>query len=233
MSLQSVSTSQTRPERPSTNPTANRVSAPTPAGGLRIGDERVIETDAARLMSRVRRGDVGAFERLVEQYWPRTLAYSRHLSGDNDRAYDITQEAFARLWERRAEWEDTGSVRIWLLRTARNIVISDQRKWKVRALRAWQIAEESRPARTPLEYVESQELSTDITRAIKQLSPRRREAFVLFLSSSGTYISRGVRSHGHSSTDRRELPSSRTRGSPYLARTSFSRRRRPRGAGPT
>ena len=131
-------------------------------------------------MERVRRGDAGAFEELVDRYWQGTLAYVRHLCGDPERAYDVTQEAFSRLWQKRSDWTGSGSVRVWLLRTARNLIISERRRWKVRALGALKLAHDDRSARTPLEDVEAIELRTAIQRAVSKLSVRRREAFVLF-----------------------------------------------------
>src|SRR5690606_22603202 len=63
---------------------------------------------------------------------------------------------------------------------ARNLVISDQRRWKVRAQRAVDVAEEYRRVRTPLEVTEATELRIAIRKALRRLSPRRREAFTLF-----------------------------------------------------
>jgi RNA polymerase sigma-70 factor, ECF subfamily len=138
------------------------------------------EIDAIELMARVRVGDVGAFEQVVERYWRRTFLYAQHLVHDRDRAYDITQEAFSRLWLKRESWKP-GSVGAWLLRTARNQVITEQRKWQVRL--RWSVSarrEEVKRPRTPLEEVEGEELRLAMTRAIEDLSPRRREVFVLF-----------------------------------------------------
>jgi RNA polymerase sigma-70 factor (ECF subfamily) len=132
------------------------------------------------LMERVKLGDVGAFELLVERHWLATLSYVCHLCEDRQRAYELTQDAFSRLWRKREDWTGSGSVRVWLLRTARNMVISDRRKWKVRALGALKLAQEQKVVRTPLEDVEALELRAAIQRAVWKLSARRREAFVLF-----------------------------------------------------
>ena len=131
-------------------------------------------------MCRVREGDVAAFEALVDKYWSRTLIYARHLCGASDRAYDVTQETFSRLWATRESWTPTGSVRVWLLRTARNLVLGDQRKLKIRMKLAFLVEQEYRAVRTPLEETENRELRSAITRAIRRLPERRREAFTLF-----------------------------------------------------
>jgi RNA polymerase sigma-70 factor (ECF subfamily) len=131
-------------------------------------------------MCRVRDGDVAAFEEVVDKYWSRTLIYARHLCGDSDRAYDVAQETFSRLWATRESWTPTGSVRVWLLRTARNLVLGDQRKLKIRMKLASLVEQEYRPVRTPLEETENLELRSAIARAIRKLPERRREAFTLF-----------------------------------------------------
>lgn len=131
-------------------------------------------------MCRIRDGDVAAFEELVDSYWSRTLIYARHLCGDSDRAYDVTQETFSRLWATRQSWTPTGSVRVWLFRTARNLVLGDQRKLKIRMKLAFLVEQEYRPVRTPLEETENLELRSAIGRAIRRLPERRREAFTLF-----------------------------------------------------
>ncbi len=131
-------------------------------------------------MCLVRDGDVAAFEEVVNRYWNRTLVYARHMCRDSDRAYDVTQETFSRLWANRASWTPTGSVRVWLLRTARNLVLGDQRKLKIRTRLAFMVEQEYRPVRTPLEEAENGELRTAILRAVRKLPERRREAFTLF-----------------------------------------------------
>ncbi len=132
-------------------------------------------------MQQVRGGSAPAFESIVDLYWEQTARYVQHMVGDPDRASDIAQEAFARLWQRRNEWTATGSVRVWLLRTARNVIVSEARKRAVRMKWATQARGESqkRPS-TPLQETEQAELRTAIQRALERLPPRRREVFTLF-----------------------------------------------------
>jgi RNA polymerase sigma-70 factor, ECF subfamily len=140
-----------------------------------------VEREPAELMARVRAGDTGAFENLVERLWRRVFLYAYHLVGDADRASDVAQEAFARLWQKRAAWHASGGVEVWLLRTARNVVISEQRKLAVRKRFAVSVSrQEARRPRTPLQDAEDEELRAAIMQAIHRLSQRRREVFTLF-----------------------------------------------------
>jgi len=139
-----------------------------------------IDPNLVRLVERVRDGDVQAFEDIVHRYWNGTFTFARYLSQDSDLADDVTQESFAKLWERRAELRPTGSVRSLLLRTVRNLVIDEHRKKKVREIWARERQrDQSRPA-TPLQEAETNDLLDQVDRAIMALSPRRRDAFILF-----------------------------------------------------
>jgi RNA polymerase sigma-70 factor, ECF subfamily len=133
------------------------------------------------LMMAVRAGSAAAFDAIVQRYWEPTARYALHLVRDLDLASDVTQEAFTRLWQRRGQWESRGSVLVWLLRTTRHLVVSDARKRSVRT--RWAVfARQEPPAhpRTPLQELERTELRDAIRLALNQLSPRRREVFVLF-----------------------------------------------------
>ena len=143
-------------------------------------DAQAAINDDAALMRRVGKGDVAAFEAVVVRYWAEIKLYVLHLAHDPDLAEDIAQEAFAQLWRIRARWVGRGSVRMWLLRSARNAFFSDCRKRQVRD--AWAQRAEGRPrpvAPTPLMQAEQAELRGAIREAVDQLSPRRREAFSL------------------------------------------------------
>lgn len=152
----------------------SRRLAPTEGRSPALGN-----LEALSLMEDVRQGDVRAFETIVDAYWPGTLLYALHFVGERDPADDLAQEAFARLWQHRAEWRG-GSVRAWLLQTARHLFLSNQRKERVRT--EWAVEARRRVQRgpgTPLQDMERNELREAIDRAVRSLSQRRREAFTL------------------------------------------------------
>jgi RNA polymerase sigma-70 factor, ECF subfamily len=143
-------------------------------------DERRESYDEREIMERVSADQVPAFDLLVELFWSRTFRYCRSLGCDEDRADDITQEAFIRLWERRKSWSPSGSVKVWLFQTVRNQVVSEKRKWRVRVAWATRSMDEDRPRPpTPLQEMEKLEIRQAVEHAMLILSPRRREAFSL------------------------------------------------------
>ncbi|MQA90583.1 MAG: sigma-70 family RNA polymerase sigma factor [Gemmatimonas sp.] len=150
--------------------------------------EKPVSPDPERLMKEVRRGDRNAFKELVETLWAQTLRYACQLTGgDADHAHDITQVAFTRLWEARETMTEAAAVRVWLLRTARNLAVNEHRSSTARVRWHRGSADMSHSPRTPLEETEGSELRADINQAISRLSPRRRESFTLCHLEGLTY----------------------------------------------
>jgi RNA polymerase sigma-70 factor (family 1) len=137
------------------------------------------EPTDAELVIRLRRGDTVALDLVLRRYWPPVVAYLVRLVGTRDAAEDIAQQAFCRLWDRRASWHDAGSLRGLLYRVARNLAISDRRHLDAEARSAAGAADVARVNPTPLQLLEDKQLRRELERAIFSLPERRREVFVL------------------------------------------------------
>lgn len=88
-----------------------------------------MESDEA-LMRRVQNDDPGAFEALYRRHEGRLWAYFQKRTPK--RAEDLFQECFARVLERRSQWNGSPFLP-WLLVMARHLLIDDYRREKVRA----------------------------------------------------------------------------------------------------
>jgi RNA polymerase sigma-70 factor (ECF subfamily) len=136
--------------------------------------------DDLSLLRRVHAGDAAALDALLREYWAPLLAYVARLLASEDRAQDVVQEVFIRVWEGRARLEVDGGVRPLLYRIARNLALNERRSDRVRD--RWREAEAHDTAdrvRTPLHTSIFDELERAVERALDALPPRRREAFVL------------------------------------------------------
>lgn len=131
------------------------------------------------LVARLRRGDATALDLVLRRHWPPVVAYLVRIVGSRDAAEDVAQRTFCRLWERRATWRDDGSLRGLVYRVARNLAISERRRWDAEARSAVAAVAELRAAQTPLELLEDRQLRHELDRAVQALPGRRREVFVL------------------------------------------------------
>lgn len=86
------------------------------------------DTDA-ELMARVSaQGDREAFTRLVDRHKDPLVAYLARLTGCSERAQDLAQESFLRLYRAARRYRDQGYFRAYLFRIATNLVRSQERR---------------------------------------------------------------------------------------------------------
>lgn len=132
------------------------------------------------ICERVRSGDKSALDELLKAEWPGLVGYAEQFTGDTDEAEEVAQRAFVRIWRARKRLDPDRSVRALLYRTARNLTIDLRRKRLTRRRGRQRLGQRvrGRPA-TPYQRMRERELRGAIDEVIDDLSPRRREAFVL------------------------------------------------------
>jgi RNA polymerase sigma-70 factor, ECF subfamily len=89
----------------------DRGSGTPPAEGIRIESE-------ARLLEQIRSGDADAAGRFVREQYPGIYRYLLYLTGQPDRAADLTQETFFQAWRHLDSFEGRASLKTWLHRIA-------------------------------------------------------------------------------------------------------------------
>jgi RNA polymerase sigma-70 factor (ECF subfamily) len=73
------------------------------------------------------KGDLAAFDRLVALFRKEVMALGYRFGLDAERAEDIAQETFIRVYKARASYQPTARFRSWLLRIASNLIVSEAR----------------------------------------------------------------------------------------------------------
>lgn len=88
------------------------------------------DLDERALISAARAGDHRAFHELYELHIDTVFRYAAARVGAHE-AEDVCAEVFCRAWANLARYEDRGgSLVAWLLRIARNLIISkSRRRW--------------------------------------------------------------------------------------------------------
>ena len=119
-----------------------------------------------------------SFEGFVREHEYRVLNYLWRMTGNEQTAYDLTQETFVRAWQRFETVRQHESPRAWLFRVATNLAISHHRRAVKPVGAAVPLEDEhdvpsaSDPARRLVE-------SDAVRRILLQLSPKRRGALIL------------------------------------------------------
>ncbi len=70
-----------------------------------------------------RKGDETALEVLIKRYLPLIYGFSRRYTGDTDKAADIAQETFIKVWRNLKKFDRTKQFKPWLYAIAKNTAL--------------------------------------------------------------------------------------------------------------
>ena len=136
--------------------------------------------DTASLVALAARGDVNAFERLYARSAGRVYAVCLRMTGDGQRAKELTHDAFVRAWERLSTFRGEAAFETWMHRLAVNVVLTANRAERRRAARLVQGSDDAEESDVAFSQPPADvETRLDLERAIAALPPRAREVFVL------------------------------------------------------
>ena len=136
--------------------------------------------DDARVIARVLDGDKQQFEHLVEKYQQVLYRYAVAIVFDHDAATDMVQDAFVRAYVNLRGCRDRLRFRAWLFRTLRNRCLDYLKDASRRNVRLDDVVEPPVDEATgPAAVAERNEQRAEIRRALAQLAPLLREAFVM------------------------------------------------------
>jgi RNA polymerase sigma-70 factor (ECF subfamily) len=142
----------------------------------------------AELMARVRSGDRDAFADLVDRHKDAVVNYLTRLTGSRDRAEDLAQETFLRLFRSARDYTEQGYLRAYLYRIATNLVRSEERREKrLRLLMPFLPREEHAEPAAPSGLLR-RELTREVSAAVAKLPLRYRVPLVLHEIEGWSYV---------------------------------------------
>ena len=139
------------------------------------------------LAQAVARGDLEAFDRLLDRYGSRVQRYLTRLTGDPHGAEDLTQEVFMKMFRGVSQRDPSRGFAVWLFRIAHNEAVDQRRRCAARD-RAVAVATESTRTElrdgqfvghSPLEQVQFGEARRALEGALATLPESFRNAFLL------------------------------------------------------
>jgi RNA polymerase sigma-70 factor, ECF subfamily len=130
------------------------------------------------LVERSRRGDLRAFEELVDRHRAVVLRMAARVVGD-DEADDVAQDAFLRAFHRLDRFRGEAPFRSWLLSIASNAAVSAARRRELAQRNPDDHEPDAVLQRTPAEELELHERIRRLDVKLKGLSPEHRTVLVL------------------------------------------------------
>jgi RNA polymerase sigma-70 factor (ECF subfamily) len=134
----------------------------------------------AALAVRISRSDRKAFDELFRLLYPGLIRFAQSYTRDNAAAYDIVQDAFVNLWQRREQIDEQQSLRSYIYTSVKNRSLNAIRKDSALTFNT-DLTHEHQPDHpiNPTEENGQHDLSELFNMWISQLPDRQREAFEL------------------------------------------------------
>ena len=144
-------------------------------------------TEAAAVLARARQGDSDAFRALVETHSRSVFRLAFRMTGNEQDAEDVVQEAFLRAYRQLGTFESRANFGTWLYRIASNCSVDLMRAKQARhdQVRGDSLDREGAvelPAADvpgPERMAQSAEIDRRVQDALRKLSPLERAAFTL------------------------------------------------------
>ncbi len=156
------------------------------------GEKGTEQVPDGELISRVKAGEMGAFDQLMRRYQQRIYYLALRMVGDHDSADDVVQEAFVRAYYGISKFKAGRPFYPWIYRIAMNLCINylNQRTRQVRFPGDRELPREipsqdvlSNPEKT----VEGQETKERLEGAIDSLPPPQKAVLVLRTQENLSY----------------------------------------------
>ena len=138
-----------------------------------------LEPEDAELVRRTTRGELSAFEQLVDRHRPVVVRVAARIVG-SDEAEDVSQDAFLRAFHRLEHFRGDAPFRAWLLRITHNAALDhlDRRRPEPVDPTTFDSSEQT-TSRPPAEQLELRERIERLERKLHGLSYQHRAVLVL------------------------------------------------------
>lgn len=141
-----------------------------------------------QLMQRCVDGDEEAFTEIVDRYKHSLVNYLTHLVRSRDRAEEVAQDAFVRLYRNASQYRERERLGPYLFRIATNLVVSEvrrEKRWNLLLPRLHASTRQSAPS--PDATLLTDEIQRQVWAALERVPVKYRAPLVLFEMEEWSY----------------------------------------------
>jgi RNA polymerase sigma-70 factor (ECF subfamily) len=137
------------------------------------------DMDEQQLIGLVRQGDEAAFAQIVRIYKDKIVNFLCQLTGDYQRAVDLSQETFLRVYFKADKYRPIAPLSSWIYAIASNLAKTDLKRRRRMALVSIDELPPTMDISTPSGESADSGLTGNLRKALDALSPRYRIPIVL------------------------------------------------------
>ncbi len=133
-----------------------------------------------RIVNRIRKGDIHAFESLFHEYYPGMCSYAESLVSKQEIAEEVVQDVFFNIWKNKSNLKIVVSLKTYLFRSVfNNSMLYLRNAKRERSLNEKWISFQENESDTITEDIESREMNALISYTLQSLPERTQEIFRL------------------------------------------------------
>ncbi|PVD49924.1 RNA polymerase sigma-70 factor [Terrimonas sp.] len=131
------------------------------------------------LLDEVANGDEKAYAVLFHTYRPKIYSFIFRISGSVQSAEDVTQDVFAKIWQRRADMVSIKNFNAYIFRVAHNHFLNAMKKMAKETLVLQKIEKQSASVQEVCEGLERKELRRLFHFVVDELPQKQKMVFLL------------------------------------------------------
>ena len=139
----------------------------------------MMNMDEQHLVGRIQAGDEWAFAEIVHIYKDRIVNYLYQVTGDYQKAADLSQETFLRVFFKANKYRPIAPFSSWIYAIASNLAKTELKKGRRANLVSFDDIQPGLEASTPSEESTDSGLIKNLRQALEALNPRYRIPVVL------------------------------------------------------
>ena len=140
------------------------------------------------LVQQLQAGDKAAFEELFFRYHAQLCSVAAQITASNDRARDVVQDVFLRIWTSRSSLEINASVQAYLYRAVWNEALNAKKRKESRRNLSQNFSQYLELANSSSNTIQSEDqLVHKIWKIVDEMPERRRFVFTLHRKHGLTY----------------------------------------------
>ncbi len=138
-----------------------------------------MKMDEQELVGRIQAGDESAFAEIVHLYKDKIVNFLFQMTGDYQRAVDLSQETFLRIYFKADKYRPIAPFSSWVYAIASNLAKTDLKKRYRMNQVSLEDVQYSAEVSTPSDETTDSGLARNLREALERLSPRYRIPVVL------------------------------------------------------
>jgi RNA polymerase sigma-70 factor, ECF subfamily len=132
------------------------------------------------LVASVQRGEMAAFQELVEKYKQKVYYMALDMTGNHHDAEDLSQEVFMKVYSSIKDFRGDAKLSSWMYRIAMNTCIDKTRRKRLKLVELDdKVHEKPTASGNPEKALQALSTQEQIDKALQKLPPRQRSIFVM------------------------------------------------------